>query len=246
VRKRFSRGLSFEAAYTFGKAIDYVSSFTGGSPIDINNWRSRRGPADFDVARKLAVNLAWHSPALPSNRYLNAIAGLWQIGVVTILQSGGPLTVTCSTAFQAVRDASGRIVGNTGCDYNADNSTNDVPNAPLTPITRSFKRSDYQNGFIRLTDFPAPAFGQSGNLGKGTYRGPGYANTDFSMMKNFKMPWFFGDQGSNLRFIAEAYNVFNRVNLNDPATNLNGTANFGRSTSTRAARNLQLGMRFSF
>src|SRR6185369_16855123 len=133
VRKRFSRGLSFEAAYTFGKAIDYVSSFTGGSPIDINNWRSRRGPADFDVARKLA----WHSPARPSNRYLNAIAGLWQIGVVTILQSGGPLTVTCSTAFQAVRDASGRIVGNTGCDYNADNSTNDVPNAPLTPITRS-------------------------------------------------------------------------------------------------------------
>lgn len=66
------------------------------------------------------------------------------------------------------------------------------------------------------------------------------------MMNNFKMPWFTGDQGSNLRFVFEAYNVFNRVNLNEPSTNLNGGANFGRSTSTRAARNLQLGMRFSF
>ena len=66
------------------------------------------------------------------------------------------------------------------------------------------------------------------------------------MMKNFKLPWFIGDQGANLRFIAEAYNLFNRVNLNDPTTNLNSTANFGRSTAARAARSVQFGMRFSF
>ena len=41
-------------------------------------------------------------------------------------------------------------------------------------------------GIFKVSDFPVPAFGQEGNLGRGTYRGPGYANTDLSMIKNFK------------------------------------------------------------
>ena len=169
------------------------------------------------------------------------------MGVVTILQSGAPLSVTCSTPFQAVRNAAGQIVGNTGCDYNGDDNTNDVPNAPTFGHLGDLSRSGYMTGIFQASAFPAPAFGQQGNLGRGTYRGPGYANTDFSMMKNFKLPWFLGDQGSNLRFIAEAYNLFNRVNLADPTTNLNTTANFGRSTGTRGvARFVQFGMRFSF
>ena len=245
LKKRFSRGLSFEAAYTFGKALDYVSGFTAGTPTDESNWSNRYGPADFDVARKLALNLAWHSPALAAHKYLRNVAGSWQVGIVTILQSGAPLTVTCSTSFQPVRDSTGKIVGNTGCDFNADGNTSDVPDAPVSLNLGSLSRSNYQTGLFKTTDFPRPAFGVEGNLGKGTYRGPGYANTDLSLMKNFKMPWYT-DQGSELRFVAEAYNLFNRVNLNDPVTNLNTTATFGRSTAARAARSVQFGLRFSF
>jgi hypothetical protein len=100
-------------------------------------------------------------------------------------------------------------------------------------------------GIFKVSDFPAPVFGQEGNLGRGTYRGPGYANTDLSMIKNFKTPWLHGE-AANLRFSAEAFNLFNRVNLSDPNTNLNGTTTFGRSTSARASRNIQFGMRLSF
>ena len=222
-----------------------MSGFTSGNVIDIMNWKTRRGPADFDVARKMSMNLSYHTPSLPgANKLVRAAAGSWQVGVVTILQSGAPLSVTCSTSFQAVRNASGQIVGNTGCDYNGDGNTNDVPNAPtgFGQLT-GLNRSSYMTGIFKVSDFPAPVFGQEGNLGRGTYRGPGYANTDLSMIKNFKM--FHGDR-ANLRFSAEAFNLFNRVNLADPNTNLNGTATFGRSTSARASRNIQFGMRLSF
>ena len=65
------------------------------------------------------------------------------------------------------------------------------------------------------------------------------------MIKNFKLPWLHGD-AANLRFSAEAFNLFNRVNLADPNTDLNNKATFGRSTSARASRNIQFGMRLSF
>src|SRR5262249_4851655 len=32
-RQRFSRGLTFQAAYTFGRALDYADGFGGGLPI---------------------------------------------------------------------------------------------------------------------------------------------------------------------------------------------------------------------
>ena len=248
LKKRLGNGLSFDAAYTFGKAIDYLSGFTAGQPVDISNWRSIRGLADFNVAKKLAFSLTYQVPALSHyNTLVRGVAGGWQFGSVTILQSGNPYTVTCGTAFVAVKDATGKVVGNSGCDYNADGVNYDFPNAPLKPLNVSgLSRSSYLTGIFAVSDFPVPSLGQEGNLGRNTYVGPGFANTDISLMKNFAMPWFTGDKGSNLQVRAESFNLFNRVNLGQPVSTLQTTASFGRSVTARAARNIQFGMRFSF
>jgi len=248
VKKRLSHGLSFDAAYTFGKAIDYLSGFTSGQPPDNNNWRSMRGLADFNVARKLAMSLTYQAPELKRmNPFVRGVAGGWQFGSVTILQSGSPYTVSCGTAFAAVKDSTGKVTGNTGCDYNADGVNFDVPNAPVTPLNvNSLDRSAFIKGIFAVTDLPVPSLGKEGNLGRNTYIGPGYANTDVSLMKNFRLPWFTGDAGSNLQIRAESFNLFNRVNLGQPVSTLQSTATFGRSTTARAGRNFQFGMRYSF
>lgn len=248
VKKRLSHGLSFDAAYTFGKAIDYLSGFTAGQPPDNSNWKSMRGLADFNVARKLALSITYQvSDFKGMNSLVRGVAGGWQLGSVTILQSGNPFTVSCTTAFGAVRDGSGNVIGNTGCDYNADGVNFDVPNAPTRDLNLGgLSRSNYINGIFSVSDFPVPALGQEGNLGRNTYIGPGFANTDLSVMKNFRMPWFMGDQGSNLQVRVESFNLFNRVNLANPVSTLQTTTQFGRSVSARAARNFQFGMRFSF
>ncbi|HUG52377.1 MAG TPA: hypothetical protein VMR21_02195, partial [Vicinamibacteria bacterium] len=49
-----------------------------------------------------------------------------------------------------------------------------------------------------------------------------------------------------LQLRAEATNVFNIVNLNNPGTNFNAAATFGTIRTARDMRRIQLGARFSF
>jgi hypothetical protein len=257
VKKRFSKGLDFQAGYTLGKAIDYASSFGRGLNIyDPMNLELNRGRADFDVRQKFAASIVYE---IPRPQFLNPVAKLfdgWQVGAITILQSGPPLSVNCGLAFNPVRDAdgniirdaNGRVIGNTGCDYNADGRTGDPLNAPAFGNSLSgLSRSDYMfpNRIFAVSDFPVPGLGQMGNLGRNTFESPGYANTDFIIMKRTRIPWFFGSEGANFLFRAEFFNLFNRVNL-DRAVGDISSPNFGRSTRAFGARNIQFGAKIEF
>ena len=48
-----------------------------------------------------------------------------------------------------------------------------------------------------------------------------------------------------VQFRADGFNIFNRVNLNDPVNDMANT-NFGRSTGTATPRLFQLGLRIDF
>jgi hypothetical protein len=259
VKKRFSKGLDFQAGYTIGKAIDYASSFGRGLSIfDPLNLELNRGRADFDIRQKFASSIVYE---IPRPRFLNAVSKLfegWQVGAITILQSGPPFSVNCTLPFIPVTDASGRIVGNDGCDFNADGYTglpNPDDNRPGDPLNvpifgnsmTGLNRSDYMfpNRIFEVSDFPKPGPGQIGNLGRNTFESPGYANTDFIIMKRTKIPWFFGSEGANFLFRAEFFNLFNRVNL-DRAVGDISNPNFGRSTRAFGARNIQFGAKIEF
>jgi hypothetical protein len=93
-----------------------------------------------------------------------------------------------------------------------------------------------------------------GNLGRNTYRGPGFAQTDAAISKDTAIPFFFGEPG-RLQFRLDVYNLFNRVNvqgwdtnLADGGVNTDGTTfgNFGKITGTAQARTLQLSTKFTF
>jgi hypothetical protein len=244
VRRRYATGLDLQAAYTIGKAIDYASSFGTGLPIvDIFNLELNRGLSDFDIRQKLALSLLWDIPG-PRSGVAGAIFGNWQVGGVTILQSGRPFAVNCSLPFLPVRDAAGNITGNNGCDFNADGVNNDFLNVPsFGTYVEGYERSDFQNGLFQASDFPKPAPGQPGNLGRNTYFGPGYANTNLNVLKRIPAP-FLGEAGQ-IDFRAEFFNLFNRVNLGQPTGNT-ASALFGRSTSAFGARNTQFGVKITF
>ncbi len=246
VQKRYGHGLMLQGAYTIGKAIDQSSSFGADTPtIDITNLHRNRGLANYSVSQKLAFSAVWSLPRPGFGaEWLKQALGGWQISNVTNLQSGLPFTVFCSTPFIPVRNASGRLIGNSGCDYNADGANNDVPNAPAFSGIADTSRTAFLNGVFRRADFPVPALGQEGNLGRNPYRGPGYADTDISVLKNQRVPWFKGRE-ANLQLRADAFNAFNRVNLNQVTSDLSSPF-FGRSTSTFSARNFQFGLRFAF
>jgi len=79
-----------------------------------------------------------------------------------------------------------------------------------------------------------------GTLGRNTFRGPGFAQIDASLNKQFRVT---ERVSAELRF--DVFNALNRVNLNNPSADLN-SATFGRSTSALDPRQFQAGIRVRF
>jgi hypothetical protein len=143
-----------------------------------------------------------------------------------------------------VLNAAGAVIGNTGCDYNADGFNYDRPNSPaFGAYLGGVSRQQYLDGIFKASDFPAPAVGQEGDLGRNMYFQPGYANTNFNVVKHFPLH-FLGEQGK-LDFRAEFFNFFNRVNLSNIQGDLS-SSQFGRPTTALGGRNVQFGLRLAF
>jgi hypothetical protein len=121
------------------------------------------------------------------------------------------------------------------------------PNFPLAPSGPVFANI---NG-VRTLVVP---FTGPGTLPRGVIRDPGEFNVDLAIARRIPLG---GRAGVTLR--AEAFNVFDNVNLNGPGGNNNLTVttnaagqpifnspNFGLITSAKSARFIQLVTRFDF
>jgi hypothetical protein len=243
VRKRYASGLTFQVAYTFGKAIDDSSSFgLGLNVVDANNLKLQRGLADFDVRNKLAISTLYNTPRVPGNAFLSFLTA-WELGGIAILQTGSPFSVYCSSPFSPISNASGAVIGNKGCDYNADGFDYDYPNAPAFAGYQRYGKQQFLNGVFQASSFPTPGLGLDGSLGRNTFYGPGYANVNFNIVKHIPMR-FLGERGL-LDFRTEFFNLFNRTNLSSVQGDLS-SSQFGRATTALGGRNVQFGVRLAF
>ena len=73
------------------------------------------------------------------------------------------------------------------------------------------------------------------------YHRAGYYSWDLSLRKSFNLP----REGMRLAFQMDAFNAFNRTNLNNPATTVTG-GGFGQISGAAPPRNLQFGVKFNF
>jgi len=244
--KVMGQDLSFGGSYTFGRATDYSSTFSATQLPDAYGPSSQdKGRSDFDVPQKVALWAFWNAPA-PASGLARAVLGGWQVSGVLIAQSGTPFSVFCQgRAFSAIRDANGAIIGNSGCDYNADGLSFDRPNAPSFGSSLSgLSNDDFLGGIFAAGDFPTPAPGVQGTLGRNTFRGPRYFNVDFALLRTIPLPALGGTRGE-LQLRLETFNLFNTTNLQLPQSNLTSPA-FGRSTDALPGRIVQIGARVSF
>ena len=232
LNRRFINGFTGQVSYTLGRAEDNGSDVqVGGLPVDARELDRERAVSDFDVRHRLVANFLWELPFLRnSTGVTKALLGGWQINAITSLQSGFPFSVFTSRAFGS------------GGDFNGDGVRNDRPNQPsfgTTPPGHS--QDDYIKGLFVASDFPTTGF-VLGDLPRNAYRGPGFASTDLSIFKNFRLS---SGGGWKLQFRAEAFNLFNRVNLRIPVGNL-ASPTFGRSVEAFPARELQFALKLIF
>jgi carboxypeptidase family protein len=230
MRRGFSQGMTFQASYTFGKVLtDAEAEQAITSYYDANSRNLDRSVASFDVRQRVAFSGVWELPFLRRcGSLICRVARGWQFSGYGILESGLPLNVFTSAPYP-------------NGDYNADGTNADRPNAPADSISRTgFSQQEFLTGVFAVSDFPRPAPGTNGTLGRNTFRGPGFARVDLSMEKGLK---FTERVTGTLRI--ESYNAFNRVNLNSPSTDLTSN-NFGRVTSAAMGRMYTVSMRLRF
>jgi hypothetical protein len=236
ISKSFAHGWTSHATYTYGKSLDLLSSndngVGGGEAIfDAQHPERQYGRSDYDSRHRLSVDGVWDIPGVSKNRLVHAVTSGFTISPIIILQSGQAFTVYTSANYSS------------GGDYNGDGYNYDMPNVPSIGRTLSVSRSAFLKGVFNGTSFSKPTPGTEGNLGRNTYSGPGFAETNLAVQRTFKLP-FFGEGGA-FQLRGEAINLFNRVNLPKPVSDLSST-NFGHSTSQFTPRQIQLNAKLRF
>jgi hypothetical protein len=225
LEKRFSDGFNVSANYTFGKTIDTVSYLTdtcSSNVINPYNAGAYRGVSDFNVPHRFVLNYLWQLPSPKDNALLRALVGQWQTTGILNWQSGFPLTIT------------------SGEDDSLSGVGNDLADVIAKPSLTSGALGDRVNKWFTTEAFKTAAIGTFGNVGRNILSGPATFNLDFSIQRMFPIK-----ERMKLQFRAEFFNGLNHTLLNNPNTTVT-SGNFGRITSARDPRILQMALKLTF
>lgn len=242
--KRFSQGLSFTSAFTWGKGLNYISADDGGLTFFIN-WRRNYAPEDFDRKVNFEENFTYELPMGRGHRLMNsglggAIVGGWKFSGIISVVSGLPFTVQANA-----------------------NSLNTPGTAQTATITGSFKTPHKVGSgkqWFDPTVFSQPTGCTAtpctspglGNTGRNQFRGPGYIQDNFSLFKRFSI---YHETALETRI--DAFQMSNTPQFANPNSSNITAANFGQVTSTLGSgqgsvngvgggRSLQASVKISF
>jgi hypothetical protein len=240
--RHFAAGFGFQLSYWFSKSLDDVSSFnvSGSAPSDVSgendlaqnpfNIRAEHGPSLFDSRQRVALSGSYELPRWRSAPRAAAwVVNGWQFNGIGSFSSGTPFTVYDS-ANVSLQGQAPEISGfySSRPDLIAD------PNAGSHTPNQWVSRSAFQ----RLD--PATQAGQFGNEGRNAVRGPGIADIDFSLFKNFAI-----GESKRIQFRAECFNVANHANFQLPQNDL-ASPEFGQILESAPPRLFQLALKFVF
>ena len=135
--KRLSRGLQFQASYTFSKALDTTQGQMFGddcanSAIGVNPWNTKNDKAQscFDVPNSAHFSILFtNSPTMKSNGALSKVVNGWRISTLAGLQQGTLVTPTVGQE----RSFSG-IIQQSNADYLSLNTTSGSVTFPVTVV----------------------------------------------------------------------------------------------------------------
>jgi hypothetical protein len=241
--KRFSQGLSFNANYTFGKALDELSDVFRSktaqiSATDVQNIKYDYGPADFDVRHRVVVSYNYDLQFMKENRWV----GGWALNGIFAWNTGSPVALFNSTE-----------------DPNKDGVFTDRPQfigsgAVTGAVVGKEQLVSGSNAYVYLdpTQFGSVTCPASVNLGlwcnstlgRNAIHGPDFVNFDFGVSKNFRIT-----ESTKLRFDANFFDLFNHPNFKNPNGNF-ADGLFGQAQATYGDsgghRVTQLALRFEF
>jgi hypothetical protein len=263
------KGLNIVSGYTYAHSIDESTSNRHFNVQDSLDVRAERGNSDYDLRHRFTFAITY---AVPGRKSFAQLLEGWQVNSIIILESGMPYTL-----YDFDDDIS--FTGEFNDRWNITGSPNNIHWSKTTPIPFIDPGSFMTDGLgnviggnqqcIRAAGFQAvnqlatygcfvsgstvltpPANGTFGDAGRNIFRGPDFANWDFSMSKNTRL-----GERVNLQLRAEFFNILNHPNFTGINNNLAGsnpglaafTPDLGASNpvlGSGGSRHIQLGAKF--
>ncbi|HXE36192.1 MAG TPA: carboxypeptidase-like regulatory domain-containing protein [Verrucomicrobiae bacterium] len=246
--KSSRHGLYALLSYTYSSTYDNGLSDGLGSELSapyfpLPNWQNLDwAPSQIDLKNNFTASVIYDLPFGRGKRFgsdwnnmTDSLLGGWQVTLIEKITSG--------FAFPLIDSANGNFSGpgvsgvsfNTGGNGNNFNRPDQV--AGCNPYANQTKTQ-----YINPACFVQPAPGELGDASRVPVFGPDFVNTDFSVIKQFKLPW----ENMGLNFRAEFFNLFNHAQFGQPLSDINGSG-FGAVNSTvNNPRLVQLGLKLTF
>jgi hypothetical protein len=222
--KRFSRGFTILANYTFSKSLDNNAPFVvpfyfpGGDAMHY-------GPSNYDHRHRFVASWVWDLPRVTSAKgFVKQVVNGWQWSGIGQYQSGAPFTI------RSGQDNSRTALGQ--------------DRARLTGQDQAAPPGADKRVWFNPAAFATNLVGTFGDVGYNTMYGPHLFSFDMGFFKQFPLR-----EEMNLQFRAEMFNIFNQVNFNNPNSTVTG-GGFGTITSTSPSagdpRIIQFALKFVF
>ena len=224
LERRFAHGLQFTAAYTFSKSFDQASSFEGIlNPIDP---RRSRSLSTFDARHRLVLSYYWELPGRKFSGAKGQILNGWALSGITTFQTGFPIRISTLDDQELM--------------YSFDF---ELPGEPdLVAPLHTMRPQSNGNYFFNPSSFSEDnTFGRIGTSPRTICCGPHISNTDFAILKTFKI-----SEQKRVDFRAEFFNIFNHTQFFNPDGNFSDGTQFGQVTQARDPRLMQFALKFFF
>jgi len=225
LEKRFSHGLQFEAAYTYGKSIDNASTFE--SLVDPVNPKRNRALSLFDARHRFVFSYYWELPVPKYEGFKSKALNGWAMSGITTFQAGFPIRITEQDDIEL--------------QSSFDFETPGQPNI-AAPFQKLDPRGPGNLGFnpaafTENTVLP----GTIGNAPRTVCCGPGINNWEIAFLKITPLSERF-----KLEFRGELFNAFNHAQFFQPDGNFTDGSDFGRVKRARDPRLVQFALKLSF
>ncbi|HWQ56288.1 MAG TPA: hypothetical protein VN442_21555, partial [Bryobacteraceae bacterium] len=226
--RRFSKGISANALYTFSKSIDNASSLGGGAAVvaqDDKDLRAERGISSLNQRHTLNLFYVLASPVgetgglIQSHGWAGRLLKDWSFSGGITASSGTPLTA--------------RVLGNA-----SDTAGTGAVGSGRADSTGAALYSG--TGFFNLGAFTIPPSGRFGNAGRNTIDGPTRLSANLSISRSFRI-----DDRRRMELRVESRNFTNHVSYTGVGTVVNAS-DYGLATGAAAMRSLTANLRVRF
>jgi hypothetical protein len=215
IRTSGYHGLSAQGSYTYGHALDVISSTRGLAPQDSANLAGDYGNADFDVRHTFNGYVVYEVPQIGHS--LAILTRGWQGNAFVTAFTGTPFSVKVGSDISGTGENQDRVNLVPGVSWKSATGKTLITPTSGTPYAQILNPAAFAN----------PTAGTFGTAARNAFRGPGFFTTDASLVKNTRIR-----EGVSLQLRAEMFNIFNHTNLSNPTATFS-SGSFGRSGSTR-------------